>query len=962
MTRNEEYAAVYASTGEDEGIILEFDFSSDPMAAIEYFGSSSTNGVFAESVDVLTPLPLRLLSEKSKKDIIRRFADRSDDDIRILADSLGMSIDVVIAVINSFAAPGAGSWFADRTWIKNAWWREAAVSFGVGLMVLLSGFDMLAPLAAALAFWMPHLFFDNKAAARSLPVIALAGATYGAMFLALASPWGLLAIPALMLTHLAVNKKALGQMEETEKAAQRKRRILNNHRARFSDERIAEMIEFGSGNDYYLGIILYRESDAEQRGQIRDLLSAEGKRLLELHEFVKENAEEYGYLFQNPYGQRTEGERERTLLNKVQSIGKKKDIPAYGIETARGGVTTLLNIILEGKIRSREGSDNWGRLDDSLYPEVSGGSHGPYWVTFTEPAGDEWTRAENHVHYIVRNAEEKRDILSLLSRTARKGLITEEYRRSAGSKVVTYEDFIGESSRKAFEDAYSRSGDDRKIEAGTAGAPKEGMTAALGEGTDPEKTDSVANRTIFDHFMVAYVNSLEERVRTSEERLRDLEGRDSSPSIIIENEKDVVERARERARSAKEMIRDVNSAMLADEPLSMIEALRSMPGVLSADAGDYGESVLSGLESLSATQEWIKVDRDMTLILPEGSPLEEVFLPGGASGTFIPFSYNGGDGSFIVAREKALRDPYAALQVIVHETVHRSLDRKNYRSGMDDSEAFAFRALDEAYTETMNTAIMLSVLKREPELGRQILEGMTEKGIAGLLEEVDPETQLHVLSKKILEENNVYKMERGLLGAMREEGGIDVVMDFLERGDTAGLEDRYGSVWEDVKTVAAIDPSDRLRSPGFNAGMIMVSDSMGDPEMSGIARMIAETLASEEFEQAMMEWEVDFRDATGLDHYLEEDLIIEILQVKAAIELFEDYKESGGFDGNTVQEDLIAKIEEMGPVEFELVEGADEKRVTAGLSPAQNLALVRELLLRHRVGARVRAAKEAMGD
>lgn len=105
----------------------------------------------------------------------------------------------------------AGSWSSNIVWVRNAWLTETAISFGAGMIALLAGFDALAPLAAVLAFWVPHLFFDNKGAARSLPVIGLAAITYGAMVLALADPLGLVAIPALMLTHWVINRRAMGR-------------------------------------------------------------------------------------------------------------------------------------------------------------------------------------------------------------------------------------------------------------------------------------------------------------------------------------------------------------------------------------------------------------------------------------------------------------------------------------------------------------------------------------------------------------------------------------------------------------------------------------------------------------------------------------------------------------------------------------------------------------------------------
>jgi serine/threonine protein kinase len=854
----------------------------------------------------------------------------------------------------------AGSWFRAKSWVANAWLAESVISLGVGAAVFLSGFVTLAPLAAMFAFWMPHLFFDNKGAARSMPVIGLAGATYGAMFLAMASPWGLLAIPALILAHRAVNRRAL-EKSRAEEEAQRQGRIFDSSRAGFPDERIAEMIEFGSGNDYYLGVTLYNNGDQTRRERVRELLSEEGIRLLKLQELVEEHAEEYGDMFRRPYERRTGDEREQAIRDRVLDIGRKNDVMAYGIELAKGGVNTLLHIILGGRIRSGEGSDNWGRMDDATYPEISGGFHGPYWVTFAEPAGDEWMDQENHVHYIVRNEREKDYILSALALAAERGLITAGYGESAKARVVTYEEFIAGSGRKGFGERFSRTGDGSESGPETEDGRREDKPELVSGEKGGEAAGAGAGRTIFDLLMFEHVNGLEERVKASEARLRALEDLDSTPPVMLENEKQITEEARERVRSVKELIREVNSAMSADDPLSMVKALRSIPGMVAPDAGPYGESVLSGLERLAGTQEWIQVDRDTTLVLPEGSPLEDVFLGQEAAGSFMPFSYGGRDGGFIVVREKALRKPYAALRVIVHETVHRSLDRKSYRSEMDGGERLAFRALDEAYTETMNAGAMLRVLKREPELGKRIFEGMKLDGVAAVLTEADPETQFEILARKILGENNTYKMERGLLGAIQEEGGIDAVMEFLEKGEAGGLERRYGSIWEDIKAVAAIDPEDRAQSPGFNAGMIMLSDSIGDPEMSGIARTIAEVLAGGEFEQMMMEWEGEFRTAENLDPDPDEDIIIALLQVKAAVRLFEEYK-GGGFDRDAVPVDLIAKVEELAPAEFGLAGDAGGKPVTAGLSPEQNLRLVRELLSRHRVGARVHAAKEVMGD
>jgi hypothetical protein len=106
--------------------------------------------------------------------------------------------------------PAAGSWFRGASWMRNAWWAETVISLGVGGLVFMMGGAMLAPFAAMLAFWAPHLFFDNRGAVRSGTVLGLSAATYGAAFLAMANPYGLLAIPGLMLIHRAINLRATG--------------------------------------------------------------------------------------------------------------------------------------------------------------------------------------------------------------------------------------------------------------------------------------------------------------------------------------------------------------------------------------------------------------------------------------------------------------------------------------------------------------------------------------------------------------------------------------------------------------------------------------------------------------------------------------------------------------------------------------------------------------------------------
>ncbi|MFH1198787.1 MAG: histidine phosphatase family protein, partial [Candidatus Omnitrophota bacterium] len=71
----------------EENLVLEFDFSSDPALVLEYIFKP-----YSSEVRLLKPLPLAFLSRKSKEDIMRRFSKLSEEEIVVMAVSLGLSV------------------------------------------------------------------------------------------------------------------------------------------------------------------------------------------------------------------------------------------------------------------------------------------------------------------------------------------------------------------------------------------------------------------------------------------------------------------------------------------------------------------------------------------------------------------------------------------------------------------------------------------------------------------------------------------------------------------------------------------------------------------------------------------------------------------------------------------------------------------------------------------------------
>jgi hypothetical protein len=83
LTRDRSYAESYQGP---EKLVLEFDFSADRFLALKYFRQP-----FDPSVDIARHIPLSLLSEKCKKDLISKIKNWTSERIGIAAESLGLT-------------------------------------------------------------------------------------------------------------------------------------------------------------------------------------------------------------------------------------------------------------------------------------------------------------------------------------------------------------------------------------------------------------------------------------------------------------------------------------------------------------------------------------------------------------------------------------------------------------------------------------------------------------------------------------------------------------------------------------------------------------------------------------------------------------------------------------------------------------------------------------------------------
>jgi hypothetical protein len=137
------------------------------------------------------------------------------------------------------------------------------------------------------------------------------------------------------------------------------------------------------------------------------------------------------------------------MQNKVLTHGKL--LPAHGVEKAKGGLKTLLNIILEGVILSRW----WGPLGDKEIgndPSIFSGPHGPFYIILDSTQINQdntnirlkhrMIDSDFHVAYLVPKQENKDQLVKALSKAVVLKIINKSEEELALKKIITYDDFL----------------------------------------------------------------------------------------------------------------------------------------------------------------------------------------------------------------------------------------------------------------------------------------------------------------------------------------------------------------------------------------------------------------------------------------------------------------------------------------------------------------------------------------
>lgn len=138
---------------------------------------------------------------------------------------------------------------------------------------------------------------------------------------------------------------------------------------------------------------------------------------------------------------------ERGLRDKVFALGEEENLAAHGIDVGKGGLRNLLNIILEGQIRTNIAGD-WflGRLTDGD-PTYYAGPHGPYYVVLRGPGFSYNTsiplqNRDEFLWYLVPSRQERDFARQAISLAAEQGLIDKDIAEKETGKIIDYNDFI----------------------------------------------------------------------------------------------------------------------------------------------------------------------------------------------------------------------------------------------------------------------------------------------------------------------------------------------------------------------------------------------------------------------------------------------------------------------------------------------------------------------------------------
>ncbi|MDP2905783.1 MAG: hypothetical protein Q8O22_05720 [Candidatus Omnitrophota bacterium] len=126
--------------------------------------------------------------------------------------------------------------------------------------------------------------------------------------------------------------------------------------------------------------------------------------------------------------------------DEIFAIGERHNIMAHGVEEAKGGLRNLLNIILEGRLRSNAAGE-WfiGELSGGN-SEYKSGPHGPFYAVIN--AGMEPNTNGAFLWYLVPNTKDQTALRVAIAQASRQGLINSELVANEGQKVITYSEFI----------------------------------------------------------------------------------------------------------------------------------------------------------------------------------------------------------------------------------------------------------------------------------------------------------------------------------------------------------------------------------------------------------------------------------------------------------------------------------------------------------------------------------------
>ncbi|MBF0511390.1 MAG: class I SAM-dependent methyltransferase [Candidatus Omnitrophica bacterium] len=129
------------------------------------------------------------------------------------------------------------------------------------------------------------------------------------------------------------------------------------------------------------------------------------------------------------------------LRKKVMDIGKRENLIGHGVDGKRKGLMGLINIALEGQIRTY--SQEWyvGILSDGN-SEHCAGPHGPYYAVLQKDVNGRPSHQVDFSDFLVPNKLAKEFAIAVVHQAFLQRIITAELESAIIGKFRTYEDFI----------------------------------------------------------------------------------------------------------------------------------------------------------------------------------------------------------------------------------------------------------------------------------------------------------------------------------------------------------------------------------------------------------------------------------------------------------------------------------------------------------------------------------------